>query len=156
VLSIATLAACKPIPAETVVSAPQTSVAELVKRLPSLGSLAIEECEFVVTRDRIASHMPAPSDTMIEVKGQFRVGASGVEWLKSLEDWEEIAAAELPEEVLAFVPAIGRYWVSRTLNESFFQFGKYPCGYVVFPPESRWEAGFVVARDLDHCIEEDS
>jgi hypothetical protein len=125
-----------------------TSVQALTKVLANCARLDIESCKFSVWKQVGKSLLPSPSDTTIELIGEFTVSAAAAQQIESEYDWTQIPRAAIHPRLLAIIPA-GDYRSSAQFDMSFSTNSTYVFGKALIGgPGAR--TVYFIARDLDH------
>ena len=129
-----------------------TSVSDLLAKLPNLKPLHIQSCSYTVEASSARTLLPSPSDLRVEIKGSAVLSEAGSRALRSGFEWKPASRDIVPPSLLAIVPP-GNVLVSQNLHETFANNPRYPHGFVVALAEGAWSRVYFLATDLDHPIE---
>jgi hypothetical protein len=135
-------------------AAKNTSLSELLTKLPNMKPHGIESCSYTVEKNSPGAPggVPSPSDVRMELAGTVLLTADGAETLKSTFDWKPVRREDIPASLLAHMPA-GDVLVSQKLNESFENNPTYRHGFVATIMKDGWSRVYFLATDLDHPIQ---
>lgn len=132
--------------------AKNTSVSELLTKLPNLKPHDIRSCSYTVEKSSpAATSVPSPSDVRVELKGSVVLSEDGAKTLKSTFDWKPVRRDDIPASLSAVLPP-GDVLVSQTLNESFEDNPTFRHGFVATIAKDSWSKVHFLATDLDHPI----
>ena len=128
-----------------------TSVSDLLAKLPNLKPLDIGSCSYTVEKSSVKSMVPSPSDVRVELSGSAALSEAGSQALKSGFEWKPLSRDAVPPGLLTLVPP-GDLVVSAKLNETFANNPTYAHGFVVVVADDNWMRVYLLATDMDHPI----
>ena len=131
----------------------KSSVSGLLAALPNLKSLGIESCSYTFEKSTARSLVPSSSDVKVTVRGSAQLSEEGFKTLRSRFEWKPISRSDVPESLLAIVPA-GDILYSQKFNESFDDnpINSYTNGFVVILTGGDSRSIFLLSTDIDHPI----
>lgn len=135
--------------------ASNTSVPELLTKLPNLKPHNITSCSYTIETSSTAGRLdtvPAPSDTRYELRGSAVLSEDAAKALESAGDWKPARRDEIPGSLSAVLPP-GDILVSQKLNESFERNPMYRHGFVATVTKDGWSKVYFLATDMDHPIQ---
>lgn len=129
----------------------ESTVSNLVEKLPNLAVCDIRSCDYTVTSVTSPGRVPAPSDTKLELTGLATLSDRAAEALETRFQWEPVARTEIPAVLLPLLPE-GAVLGSRGLNKTFAENPTYAHGIILVLADDRRTIYFLV-QDMDHPIE---
>jgi len=137
--------------ANTKPAASNSSVSDLLTKLPNLKPLGIDSCTYTLDKSSANSRLPSPSDVKMTLRGSAQLSAEGFKTLTSRFVWKPISRKDVPKILLPIVPA-GNLLSSHKFNESFADNPTYAHGFVVLLAGGKSRSIFLLSTDMDHPI----
>lgn len=151
VVTVAVLGGCGRSKVKTPM-AKNTSVSDLLTKLPNLKPHEITSCSYTVEKSSpVAARVPSPSDVRMELKGSAVLSENGAKTLKSTFNWKPMRRDDIPASLLVVLPP-GDVLVSQKLNESFEDNPTYRHGFAATITKDGCSRVYFLATDLDHPI----